>query len=489
MPNTIPLTSIDRSDRARKDYGDLEGLADSIEELGLIQPIVLAKVPFSSAYTLVAGGRRLRALELLGVTELTEGTTCVPGTYGYVYQENLREDQIVELELEENLQRLGMEWTEEILLVAKIHAAKQKAADLDPKSKDWGIRQTGTLLKVSFGKVQYCLVVAQLLAAGDKDILAATDLTSAIKVLHKRAADSAGAELAKRAGMGGKTSDALLASLGLDKPKDSFGSIIDQDPKGVSINEDKLGAIQVGPLIVPLSTRLFLGDSVNDLMPRMAAESFDHIVTDIPYGIDMDNLSGIKNIDRVEKQHDVAENVALMPLFLEQAFRLLKPQGFCVLWYDLDHHEKLQTWAKAVGFSVQRWPLVWCKEHRCKNEAAGYNFTKSEEYAMVLRKGNAVLAKPQGLSRVMAEGMTERKHYLNPFAKPLKVWQFIYDAIAIKGQTVLDPFAGECSALRGAVLSGLVPYGIELNPQHFNAGVEQVKNAYQLLTSDQVTFA
>lgn len=243
-----------------------------------------------------------------------------------------------------------------------------------------------------------------------------------------------------------------------------------------------------GPSEVPLSRRLFLGDSVNDIMPRMPDACMDHIVTDIPYGIDMDNLQGMKNIERVEKEHDVAENVGLMQAFLVQAFRLLKPGGFCVFWCDLDHWEKLQTWANAAGFRVQRWPLIWCKDHPCRNNAAGYNFTKTEEYAMVCCKEGSVLQSPQRTSRVHADGSIERKHYMNPFAKPFKVWQFIFDAIAFKGQTVLDPFAGEMSSCRAAVLLGLQPFAIELNPAHYNAGIEQVKSAYQMLTSNQVSF-
>jgi ParB family chromosome partitioning protein len=47
--------------RFRKDMGDLQGLADDIDDLGLIQPVVV-----TPANKLVSGGRRIEAVKLLG---------------------------------------------------------------------------------------------------------------------------------------------------------------------------------------------------------------------------------------------------------------------------------------------------------------------------------------------------------------------------------------------------------------------------------------
>jgi ParB family transcriptional regulator, chromosome partitioning protein len=47
--------------RFRKDMGDLQGLADDIDDIGLIQPVVV-----TPANKLIAGGRRVEAVKLLG---------------------------------------------------------------------------------------------------------------------------------------------------------------------------------------------------------------------------------------------------------------------------------------------------------------------------------------------------------------------------------------------------------------------------------------
>lgn len=57
----IPISKIIVRDRIRKDFGDIEGLADSINKYGLINNPVVNK-----DYVLLAGERRIRACKLLG---------------------------------------------------------------------------------------------------------------------------------------------------------------------------------------------------------------------------------------------------------------------------------------------------------------------------------------------------------------------------------------------------------------------------------------
>jgi ParB/RepB/Spo0J family partition protein len=61
----LPLDEIRVGPRHRKDLGDVSGLAASIEDIGLLHPIVVRPDG-----VLVAGERRLRAAELLGWSEI-----------------------------------------------------------------------------------------------------------------------------------------------------------------------------------------------------------------------------------------------------------------------------------------------------------------------------------------------------------------------------------------------------------------------------------
>ena len=491
---TILLTSIIEGVRARKDYGDLDGLKDSLTRLGSIHPIVLSKNQ-DNTYNLVAGGRRFRSMQQMGVKELYQGSVLEPERFGFLFKHEVPEDELKEAELDENLYRLKPKWQEDALLIADVHELKRRKHG----ANKWGQRQTADLLSKGgkgFGKssVNLALKVAELLRKGDKEIMACDCLDDANTIRIKRAEDSA---LARLSSMAMPVSTAtplpstptLLDSFNMDLSTELlnrfWGSNVVSDAKPSAPTLQSAPLTTAPRVRIPLSEMFIQADFQTD---THTAPWVHHIVTDIPYGIDMDNLNQ-KSIGDVKDEHDVEANLDLMPKFLKFAYDAVKPQGFCVFFYDLDHHEKLQTWAKEVGWRVQRWPLVWNKTHTCQNNAAQYNTTKNFEVAMVLRKDDhTVLRSAQGSSVWTGDGSAERRLYNNPFAKPFELWKWLYTMITIPGQSVLDPFCGEMSACRAAANCGLVPYGYEINPKHYNRGVEHMKAVYALIHKSNVEF-
>ncbi|MCH7584677.1 MAG: ParB/RepB/Spo0J family partition protein [Acidobacteria bacterium] len=70
---TIPVDNIDpnpRQARTRFDEESLEGLAASIREVGILQPIVVGPADQNGRHVLVAGERRLRASKLVGLDQI-----------------------------------------------------------------------------------------------------------------------------------------------------------------------------------------------------------------------------------------------------------------------------------------------------------------------------------------------------------------------------------------------------------------------------------
>lgn len=498
-PRTIPFYSIIEGTRARKDYGDLKGLMESLKTLGSIHPIVLSQT--EAGYILIAGGRRYRAMKELGVIELHHGSILTPGCLGFLDKSEVPEHELREAELDENLHRLKPNWIEDVLLVDEVHRLKR----LEFGSNKWGVRQTAELLGPSFGRsnINYAVRVAKLLRADDKEILACDCMQDAISLMIKRQEDKALEELQRRVALQPPPIVPLLvgSSTSTSSFLDSFSVStlppvrpIQQEVKPSVSGQD--APIESSPFVtIPLSSMLICGDAIGTdhpnsrVLSRFPDASFDHIVTDIPYGIDMTNLNESMVTD-VRDTHDVDQNVSMMPEFLKQAFRLVKPGGFCVFFYDLDHHEKLQLFASLAGWKVQSWPYIAVKTSPAQNNAAQYNTTKNYEVAMFLRKdGHTVLRKSVSSSWNAYDFSAERKLYNNPFAKPFTLWKDIYSFIAFPGQTVLDPYCGEMSACRAAINCGLVPYGVEISEQHYNRGLEHVRAAYALIHKSNVVFA
>lgn len=86
-------------DQPRKDMGDLQGLADSIAEQGVLEPILVNRV--RDGYMIISGERRYQACKLLE----RDTVPCLV--------KNLNESQTLEVALVENLQRKDLHPFEE----------------------------------------------------------------------------------------------------------------------------------------------------------------------------------------------------------------------------------------------------------------------------------------------------------------------------------------------------------------------------------------
>jgi len=483
----INVKLLNDSNRIREDYSHVKDLAESIKERGLIQPIVI-----TVDNTVIDGGSRLRACrDILGYTEVD-----------VVYMENMSEAELRILEVEANVRRKDFSWQERIIAVARVHELKAATAALTGDDR-WTQKQTAELLNIAVGNVNNCLVVAKCIRAKDKDIVACGNFSEALKLLLERKENELTKRLSALTTQPTAQIDALNVNLDMAAARRNIEAMIKKNEADdaafyANIPTNTLAspseydeAPQLGgagepsapAITIPLSKFLLQGDCIEH-MAGMPPESIDHIITDIPYGIEMSNLqqqnTGM-DVSATAAEHDVEQNISLMFSFIPAAFRVLKTGGFCVFWYDLDHHEKLQQMAVKVGFTVQRWPLVWVKTHTCLNQSAQYNFTKATEVCMVLRKGNATLLNPQPINYFLGGNDDTRAALGHPFVKPFKLWSWLFTAIAMRGQTVYDPFAGVGSSTIAAVNHGLQPIASELNAEHYNRLVLHTANAYRTL--------
>lgn len=512
-PDILLADIIDIRPTADRESGNdlnYENFKNSIEQIGVIQPLVLNRVqnPIDLSlftYELCAGGRRRKASMELGATVAVHGLSCTPGTPGYVFVDELSEHQKLEIELDENIQRRNITWQQEAVSIVRVHEARQKASlveRLEDSSKPkWGLRQTGALMNVSLGDMSNTMTIVAALRANDKEITEAANFRDALGILLQRKVDSANKLLVAQGLSSVNTKVPPNVTTDTSKPKKRAPG----EPLIVDFGDgdDDLSAVQpvnrtLSPApgvetekdvttIIPLSSMLFHGP-MEIVGPKQFADgSMDFGLADFPYGIDMENLD-LKSQSRVDKEHDVEQNADLMPKLLKEYYRILKDKSFLCFFYDLDYHERLRAWGEEIGFKVQRWPIVWAKSHPCRNQAAGYNFTKTTEVCYVFRKGNATLNKTQTTNWYVFDGAVERKMYDNPFAKPFDMWKVLIDACALPGMKGLDLCCGEGSSLRAMIMCGLMPHGAEISELHYNPLVENIKNAYKTLTRGKVEF-
>lgn len=449
---TLPLTSITIGDRQRLDLGDLSDLVESMAKYGLIQPIVI-----NQDKVLIAGGRRMAAAEHLGWTEID-----------VVYKETLSQAQLMEMELEENLRRKEMSWQERTLGIARLHKMRQQSSALD--GEKWGQRQTGEMLGVTHATVNYALKVAEQLEKEPQGVISQQEtFMDAYKKLLNWDEQAALRELASR------TAPAVVFTDGAGKPEVEREAIAEPDEEPT----------------IALSCMLHNNECTSFMQSFLPAAAVDHIITDPPYGIDVDMMDqqnahgGMNNIDSILDTHQVEDNKKLFRAMIPSFYRILKPNGFMCLWCDIMQWQLLYDLSTAAGFKVQRWPIVWDKTHACMNNAAAFNFTKSIELCLIARKGTATLVQPAPRCMVHASSTFDQKRLgSHPFIKPGVVWEFLLRHVSIQGQTIFDPFAGVGSGVLTALTMGRKVLATEISEHHYNQLVENVKQHYLTINSN-----
>jgi len=129
---TLKLSEILVKDRIRVDLGDVEELANSILEVGQLQPIVVERLPEGGEHkaALRCGGRRYQAFTLLSSNKV-DLRGVDPETFSSIkvtWFEEMPEYKRIMIELEENFRRKTMTWQENALGIVRYHKAAVRGA-------------------------------------------------------------------------------------------------------------------------------------------------------------------------------------------------------------------------------------------------------------------------------------------------------------------------------------------------------------------------
>jgi ParB family transcriptional regulator, chromosome partitioning protein len=125
-----PIASIRIGNRHRKEFGDVAGLAQSIAEVGLLHPIVV-----SPDGILIAGERRLRAVQQLGWTEVPVTVVNLDNIVSGELAENAARKDFLPSEIESirrALLPLEQAAAHERMTLGKVSLGSGRAADKAP---------------------------------------------------------------------------------------------------------------------------------------------------------------------------------------------------------------------------------------------------------------------------------------------------------------------------------------------------------------------
>lgn len=405
----VEIKQIRVGERQRDDIGNIPELARSIQEIGLLNPIIL-----EDDFMLRAGYRRLMAHMFL------ERTTIPARFWGQLTE--LEQQQI---ELEENIRRKQLNWQEEVAAKAKLHElmqlkhpqplpqGKQSGPGQPPKA--WGLKDTADLLRESVSQVSQDLTLAKAMTI-IPEIKNMASKTNAMRVFRKNMELAALMEMQSRKG----------------QQKNSASD-----------------------------SRIECGDCY-DLLLNVKDASVDLVITDPPWGIEIGAAARewVRLHDTFADSEDDA--IEVTKIALAHCFRVLKDGShlyfFCA-WHLMHHW---QAYLEQIGFWVRPAPLIWVKG----NVTAGqpfWKFMSKTECILFAHKGQGgrILAAPS--SDVLQYDAPRTR--IHPTEKPTDMLRYLIGISTVEGEVVLDPFAGSGSTIKAAMLSNRVGIGFELDPE------------------------
>jgi ParB/RepB/Spo0J family partition protein len=434
MPKKTELLYLKRGDitigeRFRKDYGDLEELADSLKEHGIIQPVSV-----DSDKVLLAGGRRMAAAKMANLVDIP---------VQMIYDTD--EVSSRELELLENIQRKDMTWQERCSLIAaidKLHIAKH--------GENWSGRKTADIVGRSVGGVNRQLQLASAMehipqlskcTTEDEAFRKLKKLEEQVVVAHMR-----------------KQQDAAIEAM-------------------VDEAENKEGAQNlVNPAVAYASDHYQIGDAFAGLDELYEMRTNGHGIVNLfevdpPYGIDLADVKKRKegNTGDLDKYEEVER--ADYPAFLEKLtdylYQTAAENAWCIFWFGSEWYSEVFQALTRAGWSVDKIPAVWIKGE-ADSSGAGQTASpktylgRAYEPFFIAQKGKPIIAK-EGRTNVFPFKPVAAARKYHPTQRPVELMDEILQTFTFPGQIICSPFLGSGVTLRSAYRNNLNGFGWELN--------------------------
>lgn len=420
----LPLEAVEVSERQRKnfDLAKLIELADDIALHGLLHAPVLR----THTNQLVAGERRLRAMEMLHDTERQFHYANQPVPYGHIPVTRAHDrDGLgwMEAELSENLARVDLSWQERSHAIATLQRLRQS------QTPTWRERDTIEEVKArsstprSADALREELRVAQHL--DDPDVAKAKSIQEARKIIDRKAQMRRARELGERF---------------------------------------DLSAAAACP-----HTAIH-GNALEELV-RLQSESFDVLLTDPPYGIGAQDF-GSMNILGHAYDDSMETWINLISLLAVESFRVCKPQAHAYVFCDISRWTPLAGEFRLAGWTVWPRPLIWSKGNGMLPRP-GFGPRYTYEAIMFASKGDRKVL-IDGLADVIAVPLVSRDR-IHGAEKPVSLYLDLLRRSVMPGAQVLDPFMGSGTVFPACNLSKCIATGIELDSTYFGLAVSRLE--------------
>ena len=456
------ISDIIIKDRTRVDIGDITSLADSIDMVGQLTPILI-----DTNDNLIDGFRRTEALK-----ELKRTTIEVRVVDG------ITKDDSFLIELLSNMDRKEFIWHEEIALKSKLHKYWQEKAKAE--KKPWGYRETAKSLRCSLGGLSTDLAFSEAVKVFPE--LKEQVTKGRAKELYKAFGKQATAlqrmenfsdeEKERLKNLQSGTLDIITKNTigieALNKTKKAVknANTIKEFDEDDQIAQNKLDSIKV----------TYAAENYKTFIEKIPDNSVGMVELDPPYAIGFgENYGKVSKIKSKARDWTEKELYEFYYNYLPLIYQKMFDASWVLCWTGKEHYLETQKIAQEVGFATQQ-PGAWVKPGGSTNQPKK-NMISNWEMFLLFRKGEAQFNTPSLLSTVqLATNATSKR--IHQWEKPIELYDYFLKALGKPNTIFLSPFAGSGNCLISAAKMDMTPIGCDKSQRYIPQFYQNLHNHF-----------
>lgn len=400
---SVPIDSIvvNRPERQRRELRNIDDLALSIRNRGLINPITI-----DPDYNLIAGERRLTACRQLGWTAISVQFTSELDYY-----------ELQMIELEENVKRVDLTWQEEVEAIARFHQLKIE------NEPEWTQAATSEALGLSEQDVSRKLAVASEM---HNEVVANADRFAAAANIVSRNNE--------------RKKSSALESVDLMIGKSAATYTPDEEVEAILAKSEALQRASI-----PL-----LNTNFHEWQESYDGPKFNLIHCDFPYGI---NVADAPRMSATIKDHyDDSPDVywALLHRLSLAMDNVVADSAHLIFWHSMKFHFETREALERMGWTCHPFPLIWHK-----SDGAGIapdpqrGPRQTYEAAIFATRGDRKITQAGCVANSFAyPGRRNNEGHVSE--KPYMMLKHFMRMICDEYSLVLDPTCGGANALKVA---------------------------------------
>jgi len=420
----VRISEINIEPRQRKEFSEKanQDLQHSLQSVGLLHAPVLEEL--DGKFILRAGERRVRAVKALadfGRSIRYDGCEVELGFIPYTSWADLTLVQRLQIEVDENQQRVAFTWQESAAALSKLAQLRELEAGAvgteRPTTKAIAIEAYPKLHPTAaLDRTKTELILAQHL--NNPEIVKAKTAKEALTILKYQERANANIKLAE-----------------------TVSTLRKSERFQVYCEDSELWAKEQSP------------------------GQFDVIVTDPPYGIGADNFGKATEGSVTAHGYEDSEEVLkrILDWFPAESFRLTKEEAHLYVFCDIDWFQTWKYCLTIAGWTVFRTPIVWVSNGF---RAPWIDSGPQRRYELILyaKKGGK---KVNMIAPDVIQGISSGMGLGHPAAKPPALYAELLRRSVRPGDKVLDPFCGTGPVFQAAYQLKCAAVGVEKQQQFY----------------------